>query len=171
MPVIPSPIISEVYHESEVMGDLLMLNESVGSDESEDVVEAIRRQGQDEAAQHQHLQPQVQDGRDREDLGPWLDPVVPGPCHGPLPNDGDGWNRIDLLGVWECGLSSFRTLEEVPTRFREKWAKAMSTIFRRLQQASTVEEEVRALKWFLIAPQAFLREPKRGGRKGRYSLP
>ena len=29
------------------------------------------------------------------------------------------------------------------------------------------EEEVRSLKWFLIAPQAFLREPKRGGKKGQ----
>ena len=57
MPVIPSLIISEVYHESEEMGDLLMLNESVGSDESEDEVEAIHQQGQDEAAQHLHLHP------------------------------------------------------------------------------------------------------------------
>ena len=115
-----------------------------------------------------------QDNRDadnvldgRVELGPWLDPVVPGPLHGPLQHDGDGWNQIDRLGVWECGLSSFRALEEVPTRFREKWAKVMSTILRRLQQAVTPEEEVRALKWFLIAPQAFLREPKRGGKKGQ----
>ena len=43
----------------------------------------------------------------------------------------------------------------------------MSTILSRLQQAATPEEEVRALKWFLIAPQAFLREPKRGGKKGQ----
>ena len=57
MPVIPSPIISEVYHESEEMGDLLMLNESVGSDESEDLASAIHQQGQDEAAQHLHLHP------------------------------------------------------------------------------------------------------------------
>ena len=151
MPVIPSPIISEVYHESEEMGDLLMLNESVGSDESEEEAEAVQQPVQD----------------NRADLSPWLDPVVPGPRHGPLPDDGDGFNRIDLLGVWECGLSSFRALEEVPTRFREKWARAMSTIFRKLQQASTAEEEIRALKWFLIAPQAFLREPKRGGKKGQ----
>ena len=26
-----------------------------------------------------------------------------------------------------------------------------------------------ALKWFLIAPQAFLREPRRGGKKGQSS--
>jgi hypothetical protein len=43
----------------------------------------------------------------------------------------------------------------------------MSTILRKLQQASTVEEEVRALNWFLIAAQAFLRKPKRGGKKGQ----
>ena len=103
----------------------------------------------------------------RVDLTPWLNPVVPGPSVGPLPDDGDGWNRIDLLGVWECGLSTFRALEEVPSSFREKWAKVMSTILSRLQQATTLEEETRALKWFLIAPQALLREPKRGGKKGQ----
>ena len=104
---------------------------------------------------------------EREDLGPWLDPHVPGPLLGPLLLDGDGWNQIDHLGMWECGLSTFRHLEEVPLRYREKWAKVMSTILRRLQQATSEEEEARALKWFLIAPQAFLREPKRGGKKGQ----
>jgi hypothetical protein len=43
----------------------------------------------------------------------------------------------------------------------------MFIILRRLQQASTHQEETRALKWFLIAPQAFLREPRRGGKKGQ----
>jgi hypothetical protein len=45
----------------------------------------------------------------------------------------------------------------------------MFIILRRLQQASTQQEEERALKWFLIAPQAFLREPRRGGKKGQSS--
>ena len=43
----------------------------------------------------------------------------------------------------------------------------MFTILRRLQQAGTEQEEIRALKWFLVAPQAFLREPRRGGKKGQ----
>ena len=126
---------------------------------------SVSDEGIEPQVAHQQLPPQAREGQ--ADLGPYLDPVIPGPHHGPLPNDGDGWNRIDHLGVWDCGLSSFRALEEVPTRFREKWAKVMSTILRRLQQATTVEEEIRALKWFLIAPQAFLREPKRGGKKGQ----
>ena len=81
--------------------------------------------------------------------------------------DADGWARIDTLGVWECGLFSFRPLENVPIIHREKWARAMSIILRRLHAANTEEEETRALKWFLIAPQAFLREPRRGGKKGQ----
>ena len=80
------------------------------------------------------------------DIRPWLDPVVPGPVHGPVQVDGDGWSRIDKLGVWECGLSSFRALEDVPVIHREKWANAMFIILRRLQQASTQQEEERALK-------------------------
>ena len=148
---LPSLNNSEIdQHESEGEGDVLVDIESEGGDSESD----------DE-------QPNVLDPDDKVDLGPWLDPEVPGPFLGPLQDDGDGWNRIDRLGVWECGLSSFRSLEEVPTRFREKWAKVMSTIFRRLQKATMVEEGIRALKWFLIAPQAFLREPKRGGKKGQ----
>ena len=42
----------------------------------------------------------------KESLHQWLSPVVPGPLHGPLPNDGDGWNSIDFIGVWDCGLLS-----------------------------------------------------------------
>ena len=53
------------------MGDLLDF-ESVGSDGSEDEVKAIHPQGLDEPAQHQHIQPQTQDGRDREVLGTWM---------------------------------------------------------------------------------------------------
>ena len=71
--------------------------------------------------------------------------------------------------MWECGLSSFRALEDVPLIHREKWGRTMYIILRRLQEASTEEEETRALKWFLIAPQAFLREPRRGGKKGQSS--
>ena len=98
----------------------------------------------------QQQQPLGPDLDEREDLGPWLNPVIPGPILGPLPDDGDGWNRIDQLGVWECGLSTIRTMEQVPNIFREKWARAVSTILSRLQQASTPEEETRALKLLLI---------------------
>jgi hypothetical protein len=60
----------------------LLDDESVGRDGSED---EVGLQGRDEAAQHQHIQPQTLDGRDRIVLGPWLDPVVPALRHGPLP--------------------------------------------------------------------------------------
>ena len=36
-----------------------------------------------------------------------------GPSPGPILPDADGFNRIDLLGVWECALSPFRAMEEV----------------------------------------------------------
>merc|ERR1712082_12564 len=62
------------------------------------------------------------------------------------------------MDAWECGLSMFQTMEEVPPLFKEKWSRAMATIFRRIQVA---------LKWFLISAQAFLREPRRGGKKGQ----
>ena len=98
------------------------------------------------AVQHlQHLPLGPPEGK--EDLGPWLDPEVPGPFIGPVQEDADGWARIDAFGVWECGLSSFRPLENVPLIHREKWARAMSIILRRLHTANTEEEEIRALKW------------------------
>ena len=78
----------------------------------------------------------------KEDLRPWLDPVVPGPVTGVIREDGDGWSEIDRLGVWDCGLSPFRALEDVPLIHREKWANTMYIILRRLQQANTQEEEI-----------------------------
>ena len=68
-----------------------------------------------EFASQQFPPQEAQEGQ-QADRGPWLHPVVPGPHHGPLPNDGDGWNRFDLLGEGECGLLSFRALEEVQSR-------------------------------------------------------
>jgi hypothetical protein len=68
-----------------------------------------------EFASQQFPHQEAQEGQ-QADRGPWLHPVVPGPHHGPLPNDGDGWNRFDLLGVGGCGLLSVRALEEVQSR-------------------------------------------------------
>ena len=71
----------------------------------------------------QQQEQSIPDLEERQELGPWLDPQIPGP----LPvvvDDGDGWLRIESLGAWECGLSSFRALEEVPSLHREKWARA-----------------------------------------------
>ena len=100
-------------------------------------------------------------------LGDWVNPVVPGPVPGPPPEDADGWSRIDLVGAWDCALCQFRTLEEVPPPYRQKWTRALSTILRRILAAESEEELNRGLKWFLVCAQVFFREPKRGGKKGQ----
>jgi len=101
------------------------------------------------------------------DLRPFLDPVIPGPVTGPLPQDTDGWNTIDQKGAWECASSMFTPLEEVPRAFRKAWSNALSTVLQRVLQAEGETELTRALKWFLALPKLLLREPKRGGKKGQ----
>ena len=71
--------------------------------------DAAVEEARTESARPDHL-------KEKEDLRPWLNPQVPGPNTGLILADGDGWNRIDSLGAWECGLSSFRALENVPTQ-------------------------------------------------------
>ena len=73
------------------------------------------------------------------------------------------------MEAWQCGLNPFKSLEEVPTHCQEKWARAMATILRRIQEAQSEEELDRGLKGFLLSPQLLLREPRRGGRKGQSS--
>ena len=106
-------------------------------------------------------------GQDQVLLGPWVQAEVPGPAVNQPPPTADGWADVDSLGAWDCGICPFRTLEQVPTAFREKFSRAMANILERLGQATTELEETRALKWFLLCPQLFLREPKRGGTKGQ----
>ena len=64
-------------------------------------------------------------------------------------------------------MCQFKTLEEVPPPYRQKWTKAFSTILVRLLAAQSDKETDRGLKWFLAAAQIFFREPKRGGKKGQ----
>ena len=64
-------------------------------------------------------------------------------------------------------MCEFRTLEEVPPLYREKWTRAIAIILRRVISAQTDADVNRGLKWFLLSSQVFLREPKRGGRKGQ----
>ena len=75
--------------------------------------------------------------------------------------DGDGWRTVDSLTAWQCGLNPFRSLEVVPTSCREKLAKAVSIVIRRIQEAQSEEELNRGLKRFLLLPQLFLRERAR----------
>ena len=93
-----------------------------------------------------------------------------GPSPGPILPDADGFNRIDLLGVWECALSPFRAMEEVLGMFREKWAGVLNTILRRLEQSAKPEEKVRALKWFLIHRHSS-ENPRKEARRVRTRLP
>ena len=100
-------------------------------------------------------------------LDPWVQAEVPEGEAGPIPPTADGWSDVDAFGAWECALSPFQTLESVPPAFREKYAGAMALILDRLLQSQTEKDQTRALKWWLVAPQLLLREPKRGGSRGQ----
>ena len=100
------------------------------------------------------------------DLQDRLDPIVPGPLPS-VRQDEDGWGEIDRLGVWECALSSFPAIEEIPVQHREAWALAMDKVHRRIWEAEEEGEELdRALKWWFFIPQALCRRAQRGGRAG-----
>ena len=95
-----------------------------------------------------------------------VDPVVPGPLP-TLQVDEAGWGEIDKLGAWECALSPFTALEEVPAQHREAWGLAMNKVHRKIWEAEGQGEEMdRALKWWFFLPQALLRQAQRGGRAG-----
>ena len=88
-------------------------------------------------------------------------------CRVPVLPDATGWNLIDRLGGWECGLTGFYAMEQVPAVHRVKFAKAYSLVLQNILEANIEENLTRALKWFLILPQALLRQSKRGGKKGQ----
>ena len=104
---------------------------------------------------------------ERGELADRLDPEVPGPLIGPLPLAGTGWEDIDRLGAWECALNPFLSMSTVPGPVQTKWARVMATILRAILNAQDETSLTRALKWFLLAPQAFLRQAKRGSEAGR----
>ena len=102
-------------------------------------------------------------------LHPYLQPHVPGPSPDPAV-DGRGWSSIDSLGALESLLCQFGMLAEVPFQFEAGWRKAWETALLSWEQAETELEETRALKWMMFLPQALLRRPRRGGRKGRQAV-
>ena len=104
---------------------------------------------------------------ERGELASRLNPEVPGPFIGPLPLAGTGWEDVDRLGAWECVLNPFLSMSTVPGPLETKWARIMSTILRAVLTAQDEPSLTRALKWFLLAPQAFLRQAKRGSEAGR----
>ena len=83
---------------------------------------------------------------------------MPGPHPGPAEEDADGWKRIDQWGVWQCLLSEFPTLLDIPRCYREVWARAMDRVMRAIQEAEGGIELERGLKWFLILPKAIFRQ-------------
>ena len=102
------------------------------------------------------------------DLDPWLDPEVPMP--GPVFPDMDGWSKIGGLGGWECTLSCFQAMEEVPNSHKEKWAKVVADLLRRVLDTPTEEARDRALLWFLVLPRLSFARPREAGGKDRTPL-
>ena len=95
-----------------------------------------------------------------------FDPEVPTPIEGKTV-DADGWGEIDQLSGWDCVLSSFPAIEEIPAQHRETWAHAIDTVLRKLSEAQEEGEDLnRALKWWFFLPQALCRKAGRGGRAG-----
>ena len=100
------------------------------------------------------------------DLTGRFDPDVPGPL-AQARQDDDGWAEIDKLGAWDCALSPFPAIEEIPAQHREAWFLAMEKVHRKIWEAQDVGEDLdRALKWWFFLPQALCRRAQRGGRAG-----
>ena len=104
---------------------------------------------------------------DHFSLQDWLDPVVPGPCQTPSNMDIGGFNILDDLGVWDCALSRFTTVSNIPQPLQPKWASLYDRVLQRIERAISggdQESLTRALKAWLILPQLILRQGPRGGR-------
>ena len=52
------------------------------------------------------------------DLAGRVNPCVPGPLAQVMQDD-EGWGEIDKLSAWECALSTFPAIEEIPAQHRE----------------------------------------------------
>ena len=60
-------------------------------------------------------------------------------------------------------------MSEVLLVHKEKWVRAVSSVLRWIQEASTEQELTRSLKCWLILPQVLLRQAQRNGKKGQVS--
>ena len=104
---------------------------------------------------------------DQVELSDWLYPEVPLAHPGMVADDAEGWNLIDRWDVWDCVLSEFPTMQDIPRAYREVWAAAVAKVLRNIQAVDDGLELERGLKWFLILPKAVFRQARRGGKAGR----
>ena len=109
-------------------------------------------------------------GGEQMELADRLDPEVPDRLTGQSEMDPEGWHMVDQLSVWDCSLCLFYTMERVPSALKEKWGKVVARVLREVLRATSPLALCRALKMFLLLPQAFLRQAKRGGQVGRSSV-
>ena len=128
-----------------------------------------RQDETEETGARARSQPQTVAGvrGERVSIEDWFDPEVPGPHPGPIEEDATGWNRIDGLGVWDCMLCEFPTMTDIPGTYRHIWASSMAKVLQAIREAEGGLNLERALKWFLILPQALFRQGKRGGKAGK----
>ena len=79
--------------------------------------------------------------KEQLDLEHRIDPTVPGP----LPSehkDDDGWKEIDKLGAWDCVLSPFQAIVEIPAQHRGAWGLAMDKVHRKIWESQEEGEEL-----------------------------
>ena len=125
------------------------------------------------AAEEQQQGVQV-DANDEE-----FDADISGRCRPRIPQgdptatrapDSDGWSFIAKLGAYECFLTCFPSLQEVPNQHEEAFAEAVAEVLRRRERAISDLVTRLALCWWLFLPQVLLRRPTRGGRAGRQQV-
>ena len=90
----------------------------------------------------------------KEDVSVYLDPVMPAVCQVLL--GGDSFAQVDRLDAWDCTLSVFHPMEEIPECLKVKWGRITAEVLRRIEEATSDTELTRALKWWLVLPQALL---------------
>ena len=77
-------------------------------------------------------------------LAPFLNPVMPDALpHNPAQDTGEGWGAIDRLHPWQCFLSTYSLMEEVPRQNRHMWAWAWGTVLERILITTTEQERER----------------------------
>ena len=101
----------------------------------------------------------------------FFDPVVPGARDQEIVGEVSGWNKIDSLDAWDCFLSCFDPLDDVPSQHIATWVECWDIILTEINEAERDSLDMeKDLKWFLLLPQALIRRPRRGGEAGRIAV-